>query len=154
MRPNSDDQVEVTRHHARSARKWSMSSGRQWSRCSRPRPRLIRWAVTGPGPLRREGHRPQPTDRAKLGWRWSVAAGLDQFEIQRRGTRVPGVKRQPLRLGRRWIVEATNTWRSNYGQLRRNTDRRARHRHAALCRATTVLIVGRLIDWRNRWNST
>jgi hypothetical protein len=59
-----------------------------------------------------------------------------------------------LRLGR-WIVEATNTWRSNYGQLRRNTDRRARHRHAALCRATTtVLIVGRLIDWRNRWNST
>jgi hypothetical protein len=25
-----------------------MSSGRQWSRCSRPRPRLIRWAVTGP----------------------------------------------------------------------------------------------------------
>jgi Transposase DDE domain len=81
------------------------------------------------------------------------AAGLDQFEIQRRGTRVPGVKRQPLRLGRRWIVEATNTWWSNYGQLRRNTDRRARHRHAALCLATTVLIVGRLIDWRNRWNS-
>jgi len=27
MRPNSDDQVEVTRHHARSTRKWSMSSG-------------------------------------------------------------------------------------------------------------------------------
>jgi hypothetical protein len=24
--------------------------------------------------------------------------------------KVPGVKRQPLRLGRRWIVEATNTW--------------------------------------------
>jgi hypothetical protein len=104
---------------------------------------------------------PNPTDRAKLGWKWSVAAerhgipigwaidganhndvalleptldavdqtgllaetgvlhldrsydsgamrdrlhaaGLDQFEIQRRGTRVPGVKRQPLRLGRRW----------------------------------------------------
>jgi putative transposase len=38
------------------------------------------------------------------------AAGLDQFELQRRGTKVPGVKRQPLRLGRRWIVEATNTW--------------------------------------------
>jgi transposase len=160
-----------------------------------------------------EGSGPNPTDRAKLGWKWSVAAerhgipigwaidganrndvalleptldavdqtgllaetgvlhldrsydsgavrdrlhaaGLDQFEIQRRGTRVPGVKRQPLRLGRRWIVEATNTWWSNYGQLRRNTDRRARHRHAALCLATTVLIVGRLIDWRNRWNST
>jgi transposase len=64
------------------------------------------------------------------------AAGLDQFEIQRRGTKIPGVKGQPLRLGLRWVVEATDTWWSNYGQLRRNTDRRARHRHAALCLAT------------------
>jgi len=62
------------------------------------------------------------------------------------------VKKKPVRLGLRWIVEATNTWWSNYGQLRRNTDRRARHRHAALCLATTVLIVGRLIDWRDRWS--
>jgi transposase len=158
-----------------------------------------------------EGTRPNPTDRAKLGWKWSVAserhgiplgwaidgahrndvrlleptldtidqaglladigvlhldrsydspavrdrlrvAGIDQFEIQRRGTKVPGVKRQPLRLGLRWVVEATNTWWSNYGQLRRNTDRRPRHRHAALCLATAILIVGRLIDWRNRWS--
>jgi len=44
------------------------------------------------------------------------------------------------------------TWWSNYGQLRRNTDRRPRHRHAALCLATAILIVGRLIDWRNRWS--
>jgi transposase len=158
-----------------------------------------------------EGTGPNPTDRAKLGWKWSVACdrhgipvgwavdganrndvamleptldaiaaagllaeigtlhldrgydsgavrdrlrgyGLDQSEIQRRGTKVPGVKKQPLRLGLRWIVEATNTWWSNYGQLRRSTDRRNRHRHAALCLATTVLIVGRLIDWRDRWD--
>ena len=121
----------------------------------RPRPgRRTGGRVAAPGPLRREGHRPQPTDRAKLGWKWSVAAGLDQFEIQRRGTRVPGVKRQPLRLGRRWIIEATNTWRSNYGQLRRNTDRRARHRprrsvprhHNSHRRPPHRL--------RNRWNST
>ena len=157
-----------------------------------------------------EGTGPNPTDRAKLGWKWSVASerhgipvgwvidganrhdvamleptlasiraaglladigtlhldrgydsgavrdrlrdhGLDQFEIQRRGTRLPGVKKQPVRLGLRWIVEATNTWWSNYGQLRRNTDRRQRHRHAALCLATAILIAGRLIDWRNRW---
>ena len=26
--------------------------------------------------------------------------------------------------------------------------------HAVLCLGTTTLIVGRLIDWRNRWNST
>jgi transposase len=158
-----------------------------------------------------EGTGPNPCDRAKLGWKWSVAAerhgipigwaidganrndvrmleptldairdigllveigtlhldrgydsgavrdrlrraGIEEFEIQLRGTKVPGVKTQPLRLGQRWIVEATNTWWSNYGQLRRNTDRRARHRHAALCLATTILIIGRLINWRNRWS--
>jgi hypothetical protein len=56
-----------------------------------------------------------------------------------------------LRLGLRWIVEATNTWWSNYGQLRRNTDRRARYRQAALCLATTVLIAGR-VPTGARWN--
>ena len=158
-----------------------------------------------------EGTGPNPTDRAKLGWKWSVAAeahgipigwaidganrndvklleptlddiaanglfddigtlhldrgydsgavrdrleryGIVDYEIQRRGTKTPGLKKQPLRLGLRWIVEATNTWWSNYGQLRRNTDRRIRHRHAALCLATTVIIVGRLLDYRNRWD--
>jgi transposase len=158
-----------------------------------------------------EGTGPNPTDRGKLGWKWSVAAerhgipigwaidganrndvrmlaptleaiaeigllvdidtlhldrgydypkvrrelhdwGLVELDIQLRGTKVPGVKKQPIRLGLRWIVEATNTWWSNYGQLRRNTDRRSRHRHAALCLATAILIVGRLIDWRDRWS--
>ncbi len=59
-----------------------------------------------------------------------AAVGLHQLEIQRRGTKEPG-KKQPVRLGLRWIVEATNSWLSNFGQLRRNTDRRSRHRHAA-----------------------
>ena len=160
-----------------------------------------------------EGTGPNPCDRAKLGWKWSVAserhgvpigwaidganrndvrmleptldaiaehgllvdvgtlqldrgydypavrarlraAGIEDFEIQRRGTKVRGVKKQPIRLGMRWVVEATNTWWSNYGQLRRNTDRRARHRHAALCLATVVLIVGKLMTWRDRWSPT
>lgn len=83
-----------------------------------------------------------------------IARDLHQFEIQLRGTKVPGLKKQPLTLGLRWIVEATNSWWSNYGQLRRSTDRKSCHRHAALCLATTVLIVGRLIDWRNRWSPT
>ena len=81
------------------------------------------------------------------------ALGLDDFDIQRRGTKVPGVKKQPLRLGMRWIVETTNTWWSNDGQLRRNTDRRARHRHAALCLATTILIIGKLLTHRDRWST-
>ncbi len=160
-----------------------------------------------------EGTGPNPTDRGKRGWKWSVAserhgvpigwatdganrhdvrmleptldavaaAGLlvdvgtlhldrgydsgavrqrlagyelTELEIQRRGTKVPGVKKQPVRLGLRWIVEATNSWWSNYGQLRRSTDRKSRHRHAALCLATVILIVGRLLAWRDRWSPT
>ena len=62
------------------------------------------------------------------------------------------MKTQPLNLGLRWIVEATNSWLSNYGQLRRNTDRRARHRHAALRLATTMLIIGKLLTYRDRWS--
>jgi transposase len=159
-----------------------------------------------------EGTGPNPTDRAKLGWKSSVASerhgipigwvidsanrndiclleptvravsqaglladvgtvhldrsydypvvrrqladvGLTDLNIQRRGTKQPG-KNQPIRLGLRWIVEATNSWWSNYGQLRRNTDRRTRHRHAALCLATTILIVGRLLNYRTRWSPT
>lgn len=157
-----------------------------------------------------EGTGPNPTDRGKLGWKWSVAAerhgvpigwvidganrndirlllptldtvaeaglladidtlhldrgydypvvraqlaelGLTDLNIQRRGTKEPA-KKQPVRLGLRWIVEATNSWWSNYGQLRRNTDRRPRHRHAALCLATTVLIIGKLLTYRDRWS--
>ena len=88
-----------------------------------------------------------PAVRARLNDR-----DFHDLDIQRRGTKpAPG---EPHRrtLGLRWIVEATNSWWSNYGQLRRNTDRRTRHRHAALQLATTVLIVGRLIDYRNRWS--
>lgn len=163
---------------------------------------------------------PSPTDRAKMGWKWSVASdrhdvpvgwatdganrhdvrlleptlqavahnrlladvetlhldrgydypvvrdrlaalGLRDVCIQRRGTKAPST-RQPMRLGLRWIVESTNSWLSNYGQLRRNTDRRntdrrsahrrSAHRHAALCLATTVLIVGKLLNYRDRWS--
>ncbi len=47
--------------------------------------------------------------------------------------------------GRRWIVERTHAWLRNFGQLRRNTDRRTKHRHAALCLATALLITSRLI---------
>ena len=50
------------------------------------------------------------------------------------------------------IVESTNSWLSNYGQLRRNTDRKTQHRHAQLCLVAAVLITARLIDWRDRWS--
>ena len=153
---------------------------------------------------------PNPTDRAKLGWKWSVASdrngvpvgwaidganrndvrlleptleavaanglledietlhldrdydypvvrdrlaalGLHDVCIQRRGAKTPKA-RQPVHLKMRWIVESTNSWLSNYGQLRRNTDRRSAHRHAALCLATSVLIASKLLNHRDRWN--
>jgi transposase len=158
-----------------------------------------------------EGTGKSPVDRAKLGWKWSVAVdgagiplgwaieganrndlklleptledidrvgliadietlhldrgydypkirsqledlGLDDVVIQRRRPRGSTQPKPPLRLGLRWIVESTNSWLSNYGQLRRNTDRKTCHRHAALCLVATVLITARLIDWRNRWS--
>jgi transposase len=154
---------------------------------------------------------PNPTDRAKIGWKWSVAvdaagipigwtiAGANRNDsillvptleavaanglldeigtlhldrgydshvtrerldalrvadvvIQRKLPKVPGVKKQPIRLGLRWIVEASNSWWSNYGQLRRTTDRKSIHRHTALQLATIILMVSRLIDYRDRWS--
>ena len=57
-------------------------------------------------------------------------------------------------LGMRWTVERTNSWLTNYGQLRRNTDRHTHHRHAQLQLAITLIITIKLIDWRNRWSPT
>ena len=88
-----------------------------------------------------------PAVRARL-----EARGLTELDIQKRGTKPRPGEPHRLTLGLRWIVEATNTWLSNYGQLRRSTDRRDRHRHAALRLATAVLIIGRLINYRDRWS--
>jgi transposase len=157
-----------------------------------------------------EGTGTNPTDRAKLGWKWSVAVdahgipigwaidganrnelnllgptlddvarvgllgeidtlhldrgydypktraqlagyGLDDLNIQHRAKR-GATPKKPLQLGLRWRVEVTNSWLSNYGQLRRNTDRRSGHRHAQLCLVAALLITAKLIDWRNRWS--
>lgn len=87
-----------------------------------------------------------PKIRAELAGR-----GLDDVCIQRRGTKGPTAKQQ-LTLGLRWVVEGTNSWFSNFGQMRRNTDRRSDHRHAQLCFVIALLITARLIDWRNRWS--
>ncbi len=78
--------------------------------------------------------------------------GLCELDIQKRGTKPPKGTPHRLTLGLRWIVEAANSWLSNYGQLRRSTDRKISHRHAAMCLATVVIITGRLIDYRNRWS--
>lgn len=45
-------------------------------------------------------------------------------------------------------MERTNSWLLNYGQLRRNTDRKPQHRLAQLALAIALLITGKLIDWQ------
>ena len=79
--------------------------------------------------------------------------GLVELEIQKRGTKPPPGTPHRLTLGLRWIVEALNSWFSNCGQLRRSTDRNMVHRYAAISLATTVLMIARLIDYRDRWGT-
>ena len=40
----------------------------------------------------------------------------------------------------------------NFGQLRRNTDRKTIHRLAQFALAVALLLIAKLIDWRNRWS--
>ncbi|MGH7643263.1 MAG: IS5 family transposase [Candidatus Dormibacteria bacterium] len=158
-----------------------------------------------------EGTGPNPTDRGKSGWKWSVATerngvplgwvtdaanrndcvllaptldavaargllpeigtlhldrGYDnqvvRQECARRGLTdvVIAQKRQKgkaktkklLPLGERWPVERTNSWLTNYGLLRRSTDRRVAHRQAMLALATAFILVIKLFIWADRWN--
>jgi len=157
-----------------------------------------------------EGTGKNPTDRAKLGWKWSIVtekngipigwtiaaanrndcillndtlecaenrgllADIETLWLDRgydseatrshltsRGVtdaiiakkRRPGEPRvaKSSKMGLRWPVERTNSWLSNFGQLRRNTDRRNVHRGAQLALAVAFLLTAKLIDWRNRW---
>ncbi len=159
-----------------------------------------------------EGTGKNPTDRAKLGWKWSILTDLsgipfgwasdganrhdsilleptlddasrhglvcdigtiwldrgydsaltrvrlaerhlDDAIIARRrkqGSAAKAMKKLPM--GLRWPVERTNSWLSNFGQLRRNTDRKTVHRLAQLAFAVALLLTAKLIDWRNRWS--
>jgi transposase len=153
-----------------------------------------------------------PTDRGKLGWKWSVAtdrngipigwaidganrhdiplfaptldtiqgrgllAEIDTLHLDRgydAGTirrscakggitdtviarrRKPGEPKPaspPVGMGLRWAVERTNSWLSNFGQMRRNTDRSPRHRHAQLALATALILTVKLLKWAKRWS--
>lgn len=165
-------------------------------------------------PMGGEGTGPNPTDRGKSGWKWSLLTERDGIPVgwsidganrhdtvlfastleaagrrgllcdietlhldrgydskavrsecralglvdivcarQRRDGKKPGTRRapKPRPLGLRWPVERTNSWLSNFGQMRRNTDRRIPHRLTQMALAITLLITAKLIDWRNRW---
>ncbi|NQV05260.1 IS5 family transposase [bacterium] len=158
-----------------------------------------------------EGTGPNPVDRRKLGWKWSLCtdlagipigwatAGANRHDIilfdptleavsahgltddietlhldrgyhakrihrscdhhgindvicAKRRTAGTATTPLPIPLGMRWAIERTNSWLSNLGQLRRNTDRSIIHRLAQLALAITLLITAKLIDWRNKWS--
>jgi IS5 family transposase len=80
-----------------------------------------------------------------------VEHAITDAVIARRRKRGAPKETKNTKMGLRWPVERTNSWLSNYGQLRRNTDRSNIHRLAQLALAITFLLAAKLIDWRNRW---
>jgi hypothetical protein len=59
---------------------------------------------------------------------------------------------RPPGLGLRWAVERSNSWFSNFGQLRRNTDRFTIHRLAQIALAVTLILTVKLFKWADRWS--
>ena len=143
-----------------------------------------------------EGTGKNPTDRAKLGWKWSILTdakgipigwtidganrndsilleptlvnaaerelladietiwldrgydsdatrkrledlGIHDAVIAKRRKRGSTRPTKKLPMGLRWPVERTNSWLSNFGALRRNTDRKIKHRLAQFALAVT-----------------
>jgi transposase len=164
-------------------------------------------------PFGGEGTGPNPVDRGKCGWKWSLVAdrngiplaweiaganrndcilleptldGLDGrgllAEVETlhldRGYDQPAIHRQVadwgiddlicakrrlahssrrrrgqrIPLGMRWPIERTNSWLSNFGQLRRNTDRFVHQRLAQFALAIACIITIKLIKWADRYN--
>ncbi len=158
-----------------------------------------------------EGTGKNPTDRAKLGWKWSILTdrngipigvtvdganrndsvmlaptlddvakrgllldietihldrgydseatrtrlserAIDDAVIAKKRRKGAAKGKNPQPMGMRWPVERTNSWLSNFGQLRRNTDRKSIHRLTQLSLAVVLLLTAKLIDWRNRWS--
>jgi transposase len=81
-----------------------------------------------------------------------AAHGVDDLVCSKVRARGAATVKTLVPLGMRWPIERTNSWLSNFGQLRRNTDRRIVHRLAQLSLAVALLITAKLIDWRNRWS--
>lgn len=163
-------------------------------------------------PMGGEGTGPNPTDRGKSGWKWSLATdraeipvgwvvgaanrndpllvaptldavaarglleevgtlhldrgydaatvrqvcaehGIADVVCPRRRPPGQGRVKKKVALGLRWPVERTNSWLSNFGQLRRNTDRSIAHRQAQLALAIVLIITVKLVKWADRWNS-
>jgi len=162
-------------------------------------------------PFGGEGTGPNPVDRGKCGWKWSIAAdrnglplgweiaganrndcvlfeptldgvagrglladintlhldrgydtdavrrlaaasGIDDLICSKRRPSGTAKRTKRVPLGMRRPIERTNSWLSNFGQLRRNTDRFIHQRLAQLALAITLIITVKLIKWADRWS--
>jgi transposase len=81
-----------------------------------------------------------------------ASVGITDLVCSRLRPRGTATEKKLVPLGMRWPIERTNSWLSNFGQLRRNTDRRPAHRLAQIALAIVLLLTAKLIDWRNRWS--
>jgi hypothetical protein len=78
--------------------------------------------------------------------------GIDDLVCARKRKRGTAKKKLPVSLGMRWPVERTNSWFSNFGQLRRNTDRFVHQRLAQIDLAVALILTIKLTKWAHRWS--
>ena len=77
--------------------------------------------------------------------------GVTDFDCARRSAK-GRIKHTPL--GGRWVIERANSWMSNFGQIRRSTDRDPKMRLGQIALAVALILIVKLIDWRNRYQPT
>lgn len=82
--------------------------------------------------------------------------GADIARRRRRARRSKGrtePKHPRIPIGERWPVERANSWLTNFGQLRRNTDRKPIHREAALDLGVALVLTTKLVKWKQRYGA-
>jgi hypothetical protein len=123
----------------------------------------LRWSPSSPGSA--VGHRPLDTIRIQRGidnepGHTSLQElprqrchdlGLTDIVCAKKKRKGEAKTKKPLTLGLRWPVERTNSWFSNFGQLRRNTDRFSRQRLGQVALAVALILTVKLVKWAKRW---
>ena len=93
-------------------------------------------------------------DRATVRQRCGEAELDEVICATRRAYGTAGVSAQNVPLERRWGSGRTNSCLSNFGQLRRSTDRTASQRLGQFALTITLIIVIKPFKWSDRWNRT
>jgi transposase len=83
-----------------------------------------------------------------------IEAHIAHRASPKRGRKARQRRSNPVPLGKRWRVERANSWLSNFGQLRRSTDRRPVQREAALDLAVALVVTVKLVKWQRRHGAT